>query len=91
MKNQAAPFCSAQLPEISPGPDKPGYRKTQVKVKMASARMLWNLETVIFSHHLLLFDKLLHDLCVYDVMRKCKMNILLAFTNLTREVTEVLF
>lgn len=64
MKNQAAPFCPAQLPEISPEPDKPGYRKTQVKVKKASARILWNLETVVFSHHLLLFDKLLHDLGV---------------------------
>lgn len=64
MKNQAVPFCSAQLPEISPGPDKPGYGKTQVKVKMASAKMLWNLKTVIFSHHLLIFDKLLHYLGV---------------------------
>lgn len=44
-ENQAAPFCSAQLPEISLEPDKPGYRKTQVEVKMASARMLWNLGT----------------------------------------------
>lgn len=61
MKNQAALFCSAQLPEISPEPDKPGYSKTQVKVKMSSARMLWNLGTVIFSHHLLLYDKLLCD------------------------------
>lgn len=60
-ENQAAPFCSAQLPEISLEPDKPGYRKTQVKVKMASARMLWNLGMVIFSHHLLLYDKLLCD------------------------------
>lgn len=35
--------------------------KTQVKVKMGYARMLWNLGTVIFSHHLLLYDKLLRD------------------------------
>lgn len=60
-ENQAAPFCSARLPEISSEPDKPGYRKTQVKVKMASARMLWNLGTLIFSHHLLLYNKLLCD------------------------------
>lgn len=36
MKSQAAPFCSARLPEISPERDKPGYSQTQVTVKMAS-------------------------------------------------------
>jgi len=36
MQSQAAPFCSARLPEISPERDKLGYSETQVMVKMSS-------------------------------------------------------
>lgn len=36
MRSHATPFCSVQLPEISPEHDKPGYSETRVMVKMVS-------------------------------------------------------
>lgn len=50
MSSQAAPFCSAQLPEISPEQDKLCYsKKNSSRLKWHLLVVLQNSKTVAFS------------------------------------------